>query len=214
MQAALERVSELAGKPSENDALYEAAKLQAFASDKAARNAGIQRLNALLEKGYRPSEVTLHIVLAHIHRREFPAAKAALAQLVTSEPSNERAAALFEIYQQSLWQQGPFGLALIGVGAAVVAFSLWWWLGRSGAPTPTSSVGAAKAGGKSIPLGRLSAGGPSSGGGATLTRPSGVGASTGPADWLAGLTGGNGSGSSSGGLPSSVTGLLGRIVGK
>jgi hypothetical protein len=130
-QAARASCRTAAGQAWEADAQLAAARILGVSADRVASAEALALLEALLRQGYKPSETLTALCTTHFVRGEYGACRRCLSQLVRSEPSNERAAALLELLVATVRREGRTGLlllaagAVLAVGLGVLAYRRW-----------------------------------------------------------------------------------------
>jgi hypothetical protein len=111
-------------------------------ADRAASAEALGLLEPLLRRGYKPSETLMTLCTTHFGRGEYGACRRQLSQLVRSEPSNERAAALLELLVTTVRREGRTGWLLLGAGAVVVVgLGLWAYMRWRPSPAAPPRVG-------------------------------------------------------------------------
>jgi hypothetical protein len=145
LQDAAESARTASGTDSEKDARFAYAKVGIYSTDRQTAQQALEELVALNGMGYKPSESAFWAAVGHMETGAFAAARSQLASLVRTDPANERAAALLEIYKSRVRSDGKRGLLLIGGAVLLVAGALafWFYRGRSSGSGSGSGSGAA-----------------------------------------------------------------------
>lgn len=111
------------GLPTESDASYALGVSLVFSSRADRVSEGLSTLSTLLRQGYRTSDVIFYTCVGLMHAGRYRECRSHLVGLVSSEPTNERAAALLYVYKQRIGVESYTGMAIYA-GVAVVLLGL------------------------------------------------------------------------------------------